>query len=93
MKPKIYLNECIRKRLLPFIKHHHKHDNILFWPDFASSHYSKQVQDFLTVNQISFVQRQQNPPNVPQARPIETIWSLLKQKIYEGVWEVKNLNQ
>ena len=62
------------------------------WSNLASSHYSKQVQDFLMVDQINFVQRQQKPPNVPQARPIETIWSLLKQ-VYDGAWEAKNLSQ
>ena len=91
IKQKIYLNECI---LLPFIKHHHKDVNVLFWPpNLASSHYSKRVQDFLTTNQINFVQCQQNRPNIPQARPIETIWSLLEHKVYEGGWEAKNLNQ
>ena len=44
-------------------------------------------------HQINFVQRQQNSPNVPQIHPIETIWSLLEQKVYEEVWEAKNLNQ
>ena len=39
-----YLHDCIRKRVLPFINRHHKNDNVLFWPDLASSHYSKQVQ-------------------------------------------------
>ena len=73
IKQRIYLNKCTRKRLLPFIKYHHKGDNILFWPDLTSSHYSKQVQDFLKAHQINFVQRQQNPPNVPQSHPIETI--------------------
>ena len=58
-----------------------------------SSHYSKQVQAFLQANNIKFVQRQQNPPNVPQARPIETTWSLLEQKVYEGAWEAKNFEQ
>ena len=90
---KTYLHDCIRKRLLPFINHHHKNDNILFWPDLASSHYSKQGQEFLQTNNIKFVERQQNPPNVPQARPIETIWSLIEQKVYEGTWQAKNFEQ
>ena len=46
IKQKIYLNECIRKQLLSFIKYQQKRDNILFWPNLASSRYSKQVQDF-----------------------------------------------
>ena len=79
--------------MLPFIKYHHKGDNTFFWPDLASSHYSKQVQDFLTAHQINFVQRQQKPPNVPQVHPIETTWSLLEQKVYEGAEEVTYLNQ
>ena len=33
-----------------------------------------------------------NPPNVPQARPIETLWSLLEQKIYARNWQAKNLD-
>ena len=31
--------------------------------------------------------------NVPQTRPIETVWSLLEQKVYEDTWEAKNLEQ
>ena len=81
-----------KKRLLPFIKYHHKGDDILFWADLASSHYSKQIQDSPTAHQINFVQGQQNPLNVPQACSTETIWSLLEQKMYEGAWEAKTLN-
>ena len=29
------------------------------------------------------------PPNVPQARPIENLWGILAQKVYEGEWEAK----
>ena len=29
----IYLNECINKRLLPFIEKHYKRSNYIFWPD------------------------------------------------------------
>ena len=76
-----------------FINRHHKNDNVLFWSDLVSSHYSKQVQEFLQANNIKFVHRQQNPPNISQVRPIETIWSLLEQKVYEGTWKAKNLEQ
>jgi hypothetical protein len=86
IRQEAYLNECIRKRLLPFINKHHKNDSILFWSDLASSHYSGQVQEFLKANNINYVRRHQNPPNVPQVRPIETIWSLLEQRMYERAW-------
>ena len=90
---KTYLNECIRKRLIPFINGYHDGDSILFWPDLASAHYAREVQALLTDHSINYVQRGRNPPNVPQARPIETIWSLLEQKVYGHNWEAKNLDQ
>ena len=90
VQQKIYLNDYVRKRLLPFIKYHHKGDNIVV---LARSCVITLFKTFLTAHQINFVQHRQNPPNIPQARPIETIWSLLEQKVYEGGWEAKNLNQ
>ena len=33
---------------------------------------------------VKFVPKYINPPNVPQARPIENIWGCLAQKVYEG---------
>ena len=37
--------------------------------------------------------KQLNPPNVPQARPIENFWFSLSQKVYEGHWEAKRDQQ
>jgi transposase len=88
-----YLNKCIRKRLIPLINQFHPNDSILFWPDLATAHYAQKVQQCLTDHGISYVQRRENPPNVPQARPIEKIWAQLKEKIYENNWEAQNLNQ
>ena len=80
-----YLHECIRKRLVPFINTNHNGDPVLFWSDLAGAHYSN--------HGIKYVKRSHNPPNVPQARPIETIWTLLEQKVYERGWEGKTLEQ
>ena len=41
-------------------------------------HYSNSVQERLTQKRISFVSRIDNPPNVPQACSIETVWTLLE---------------
>ena len=38
---------------------------------------------------VYFVDETTNPPNVPQARPIENLWGILAQKVYEGGWEAK----
>ena len=36
---------------------------------------------------LHFVENASNPPNVPQAKPIENLWGILAQKVYEGGWE------
>ncbi|XP_065660388.1 uncharacterized protein LOC136084201 [Hydra vulgaris] len=79
----IYINECLEKRLLPFI---HKYDgdfNYLFWPDLASSHYSKDSLNWID-QYVYYVDKESNPPNVTQARPIEIFSEHLAQKVYEG---------
>jgi hypothetical protein len=87
-----YLKQCIDKRLIPFIEKYYADGNFLFWPDLASAHYSRVVQQRLTDKNVPFVHRQENPPNVPQARPIETVWALLERKVYEKNWQAKNLD-
>ena len=89
---KIYLKECINRRLLPFVDKYHSNGNILFWPDLARSHYSKIVQQRLNEKNIPYVSLVDNPPNVPQARPIEVIWTILERKIYENNWEANNID-
>ena len=88
----IYLNECINKRLLPFIEKHYKRNNYIFWTDKASAHYAGVVIERLRTKNINVVTKSNNPPNVPQARPIETQWSLLEQKTYARNWQAKNLD-
>ena len=88
-----YLNECIKPILTEFIKKNHPDDNYIFWPDLASAHYAKKVVNWMQENEIKFVPKEDNPPNVPQARPIETFWSHLSHKIYEDGWEAKSINQ
>ena len=45
-------------------------------------------------NSVDHVDKSDNPAtNLPEARPIEDFWSLLKGKVYENGWEVKKLDQ
>ena len=78
----IYINECLQARLLPFIHIHHGDFNYLFWPDLVRAHSSKESMAWMNENV-----KMSNPPNVPQARPIENLWGILAQKVYEGGWE------
>jgi transposase len=68
---------------MPFINDYHDKDKVLFWPDLASSHYTNTVRQYLDQNSIPFVNRNFNPQNCPQARPIETLWSILKDMVYD----------
>jgi transposase len=47
IKTEIYIEECLEKRLLPFIHEHHADFNYIFWPDLASAHYSKLSVDWM----------------------------------------------
>ncbi|XP_065662792.1 uncharacterized protein LOC136085417 [Hydra vulgaris] len=75
-----------QKQLLPFIHKYHGDFNYLFWPDLASSHYSKDSLNWMD-QYVYYVDKESNPLNVPQARPIENFWGHLAQKVYEGDWQ------
>ncbi|CAF5178777.1 unnamed protein product, partial [Rotaria magnacalcarata] len=62
-------------------------------PDLASSHYGNNVLQYLDQNDAQFVDNKFNPQNCPQARPIETLWSILKNMVYDEGWEAKTINQ
>lgn len=87
------MNQCVKSRLIPFIEKHHANDEILFWPDLARAHYSKEVLDYLETLSVPIVQEANNPPNVPQGRPIEDFWGALAQLVYEQNWDAKTLKQ
>ena len=36
---------------------------------------------------VNFVPKEVNPPNVPQVRPIENFWACSAKKVNEGGWE------
>ena len=41
-------------------------------------------------NSLTFVPKLHNPQSLPQIRPIEAFWSILKQKVYSGNWSAKD---
>ena len=89
----IYLEECIKKWLIPFILKYHEIDDILFWPDLASSHYAKIVTKYLNEKNVEFVSKGENPPNVPQARGIESFWAECKWRYSCRSEKPKNLQR
>ena len=91
LKAEEYREECLEKRLLPFIRKYHPNSNVLFWPDLATIHYEKNVQNWLRMNDIEYVEKQNNPTNVPNARPIEKFWSICKRMYGKRTNPPKNL--
>lgn len=84
----IYLNECLKKRLLPFIRSHTIFT--LFWRDLASAHYSKAVIEWYEKENVKYVPKEANPPNTPHLLPIETYWALVKRNLRTSMKVAKN---
>lgn len=85
----IYSKECLN-RLVEFIAKYHSDDKYIFWPDLATSHYAKLTQSEYARLKINVVPKNLNPPNVPQVRPIEEFWSILKRKVYFDGWTAES---
>lgn len=81
MNSEKYLNLCLKKVLIPWIKENFDIKNCLFWPDLASYHYTEAVTQYLKEQNLEYITREQNAPNLPQCRPIERYWSLVKQEM------------
>lgn len=74
---KVYEEECLKKRMLPLYRKHKAPP--LFWPDLASAHYANSVLQWLSKNNVQFVEKDINPPNCPDLRPIERYWAIVKR--------------
>ncbi|KAJ3659055.1 hypothetical protein Zmor_010764 [Zophobas morio] len=83
----IYEKQCIRSRLVRFIREKHSDGNFVFWPDMATAHYAANVIAAYNELNIPFIPKDKNVPNVPQLRPIERFWRNLKRNVYENGWE------
>lgn len=87
-----YIDKCLPK-LKQFIDKKHASDKIIFWPDPARGHYAKNIQEWLESEQIESVPQTDNPPNVPQARPMQRFWKILWRKVYENDWTAQSHHQ
>ena len=89
----LYLKECIKKRLMPFIEENHSDGDYIFWPDKAAPHYSDMVTEYFMENDVNYVDKDDNPTNLPECRPIEKFWSILKGHVYKNNWQAKDLHK
>lgn len=87
----VYVNECLQKRLLPFLRKHTI--PTIFWPDLATCHYSKLTTKWYNDNGVNFVRKVHNPPNCPMLRPIEKYWAHIKAKLKKTSKSTKSIGE
>ena len=88
----MHTEECLKKRLIPFLREYHLDNQYIFWPDKASAHYAKKTINFLKSQKVHFVPKYRNPTKVPQCRPIEDFFGVLSSKVYQNGWKAKNIH-
>lgn len=89
----VYKKQCIQRRLIPFISENNLQNSSIFWPDKASAHYARSVQNYLTSKQVRFVPKCANPTNVPQCRPIEIMNAEIKRRVFLDNFYPKNIEE
>lgn len=90
MNGEVYREECVTRRLVPFLQQHHADGDYVFWPDLASCHYAHATTALLEEHNVPFGRQ---PPSVPKLRPVEDFWGMLKGKVYKGGWQAENEQQ
>lgn len=89
----VYIKNCLKNILVPFVKQYHADNNYVFWSDKAPSHYAKDTLNYLRAQNIPFVPKNRNPTSLPQCRPIEDFFGQLSAKVYARGWKARNLAQ
>ena len=89
MNGQMYREKCLPLMLKFVDEQYESRDQVIFWPDLATCHYTQENLDFLEAAGIYTVPKTLNPPNAPQIRPIEMFWGALKQKVYAKNWTAK----
>jgi hypothetical protein len=84
MSVKFYQEHCISTALVPFIDENHLENNIMFWSNLASAHYSNSTLQLLEALRTPFVSKTSNPSNIPECRPVKNLWTNLKAEVHKG---------
>ena len=76
----------------PFINKYYRDTKYIFWPNLATSHYANSVTKWLKTQKIPFVQKKDNPANLPEACAIDDFWAMLKRDVYKNGWSTNNIS-
>ncbi len=86
----LYREECIKKRLKPWLDTLYNDGDYCFWPNLALN--AKEMRELFSELGIKFFPKSLNPPNCPQICSIERFGGIFKGKVYQGGYEAKNLD-
>lgn len=62
----VYLEECVKGRLLSLMDKLYDRDAVLFWPDMATAYYSRKVTSFQETENVELVPKVKNAPMFPK---------------------------
>lgn len=91
MNSNLYIQECLQKRILPMIRSHQV--PVMFWPDFASCHYSRATMNWFEVNRVGVMPKTMNPPKCLAFRPSEKFCAIIEKKLMKNGEPVKDINK
>lgn len=90
MNAEKYRELCLKRVLVPWIKSNYDVKSCILWPDLARYHYTREVQEFLQSENLRFISKDENAPNLPECRPIERFWALVKRQMASYKNEAEN---
>jgi len=78
---KVYLNQFVEKKLVPFINEKHKNvENAILWADAQPAYLNKNVLAYLNNKNLKHVSKEDNPGN--RVKCFSYFWNLLRNKVY-----------
>jgi hypothetical protein len=90
IRKEIYINQCLKKITLPFIREYHNNRPYVLWTDKAS-HYANLTKKYFKDENINFVPYDHNPINLPQCRPMENFFGYLSSIVCANNWKAKSI--
>jgi len=84
----VYLEECVKAKMIPFIEANHKKKKTVIWSNASTAHQGKTVTNYLDTKNINYIPKEDNPGS--RVRCPLYFWSKLKMAVYKDNWIAKN---
>ena len=88
---KVYLEECLIKQLLSFIKKYHSMIGMYFSQTCVL--HIMQIWYKHGFRTTTYIPKTMNVANVPEICTVEDYWGFLKRNVYKNTWQANNLDE